>query len=531
MNYLKYKSIFRGPGGVGVAGGNYTYGQTFVVPADQAQKLVPQTLLEQRLIEFMGEVDENGMSISTNFVNYIEGIAGTAKRNYMPTVTFEAHLPDTAFDTEDTMGLIGLHPKRNIALDKIIAKAAVLPSTDDGAGALKVNNRVNTLVLKGDYGVATQITTTAYIDQNGTLTSMSLPDTNTQFDDLNVTNDTVYIGYSSKFSGMYVDMTTDVNGAAGSHIASIKYWDGSDWVAFTHFDDLTERVAQVSLAGDGWIAWYEKPSDWSPYDAVATAGTVNSGSKLTKNTYWVAIKWAATLGANVEVERIWVPDAEPIANIKFQGTIPTDTVGTNIEEFGAIVQKVGAVYTDLTGDVSPIAENWAWDVAANDALYVAYSDRFRGLVVDVGDVNDVPNVMTVSYWNGAEFIDVAAADLTDGTATAGPVSLGQDGTVTFLMPSDWKKATKVEVLAANAPAGTPATSMFWIKATLSVQAKAGTDVNFIWPVRSATIPIEVNVTDNTVIMPHEQLHLYVGEVESETDALSGVKLEFIGADI
>ena len=120
MNYFKYRCTFRGPGRLGVGGNTYAYGNEFVVPANEANRLVSQTYLEQGFVEPLGEVDENGVALSSNFVGYLEGIAGTTKRNYMPVSTFNVNVANAAWDFPvDSLVMGEFQPKKKMSLDII----------------------------------------------------------------------------------------------------------------------------------------------------------------------------------------------------------------------------------------------------------------------------------------------------------------------------------------------------------------------------------------------------------------------------
>ena len=84
--------------------------------------------------------------------------------------------------------------------------------------------------------------------------------------------------------------------------------------------------------------------------------------------------------------------------------------------------------------------------AVGRALYVGSAIPFRGAHVDVDGANSTGStVITVSYWNGSDWVDTSD---TDGTISGG-ISLAQDGAITWTVPSAWQSAT-LKQLAAGA---------------------------------------------------------------------------------
>ena len=84
-------------------------------------------------------------------------------------------------------------------------------------------------------------------------------------------------------------------------------------------------------------------------------------------------------------------------------------------------------------DNSDVAQDGSTDTsvtlsafASGRALYVGSAIPFRGAHIDVAGANSTGStVITVSYWNGAEWVDTGDSD-----GTSSSVSLDQDGGVT-----------------------------------------------------------------------------------------------------
>jgi len=101
-------------------------------------------------------------------------------------------------------------------------------------------------------------------------------------------------------------------------------------------------------------------------------------------------------------------------------------------------------YTDATDslrdrDVASVLTLDSLDTYANgDYVLVASDRKFGGINVDVGNANGNASVMTVKYYkSNGTWADITA---TDGTVLTG-ATLGQDGNITWTVPSDWAETT------------------------------------------------------------------------------------------
>lgn len=120
-------------------------------------------------------------------------------------------------------------------------------------------------------------------------------------------------------------------------------------------------------------------------------------------------------------------------------------------------QDDGSTFTDATEnasdrDTSTVLTLNSQDTEANgDLLYVGSDHPFGGIVVDMGNANGNASAMVVDYWNGTAWTSI---HVQDGTATGGPpadTTLGQDGNLTWALPTDWEK-TSVD-----------GKSLYWVK--------------------------------------------------------------------
>lgn len=115
------------------------------------------------------------------------------------------------------------------------------------------------------------------------------------------------------------------------------------------------------------------------------------------------------------------------------------------------------------------------DTLANgDALYVGSWTKFGGVVVDVDAANGNASVLTVHYWNGSAWTDISA---TDGTDNAG-ATFGQDGSITWTVPTAWTKAALQDISAAYARrTGLLTAPQFWTRFSVSAALDSTTTQN------------------------------------------------------
>jgi hypothetical protein len=104
----------------------------------------------------------------------------------------------------------------------------------------------------------------------------------------------------------------------------------------------------------------------------------------------------------------------------------------------------GVTLTDYTkyatGEESGSVDLDSLDTAANgDYWYLASHYKFGGATINVDDShpNATASTMTGYYYNGTAWGDIT---ITDGTALTG-ACIGQDGNVTWTVPSDWATVT------------------------------------------------------------------------------------------
>lgn len=108
----------------------------------------------------------------------------------------------------------------------------------------------------------------------------------------------------------------------------------------------------------------------------------------------------------------------------------------------------GATFTDY----SEVAQNDSADtgvvlssldtLANGDAVFIGSHVQFRGLQFDLDDLNATASVLTASYYNGTTWADTSD---TDGTISTG-ATMGQDGAVTWTVPTAWTSETLENIM-------------------------------------------------------------------------------------
>ena len=146
-------------------------------------------------------------------------------------------------------------------------------------------------------------------------------------------------------------------------------------------------------------------------------------------------------------------------------------------------------------DNSDVAQDGSTDTsvtlsafASGRALYVGSAIPFRGAHIDVDGANSTGStVITVSYWNGAEWVDTGDSD-----GTSSSVSLDQDGAITWTVPSAWQLST-LDKLASAAGESLDSsgqkykdTSMYWTKWTWNQDMDAAVTLDHILGINEST---------------------------------------------
>lgn len=184
----------------------------------------------------------------------------------------------------------------------------------------------------------------------------------------------------------------------------------------------------------------------------------------------------------------------------------TDNLAT-ITDFSQEAQD-GDAGTDIT--LSSL------DTLANgDFLLVGSHLPFGGVHCDVDATNSTASVLTVKYWDGSAWTDITA---TDNTAAAGK-TFGQDGTVTWTVPSDWSKKSLAEI---GTPVPAPGLGyrnepLYWTRWEVSVALDASTTLNHMLSLNRSTAHAEMIATFSRELRVFKGVG-GIGNLEALTDA-------------
>ena len=126
----------------------------------------------------------------------------------------------------------------------------------------------------------------------------------------------------------------------------------------------------------------------------------------------------------------------------------SDDLAGPIADYSAIAQDGS---TATTVDLSSLA--------AGRNVYVGSAIPFRGVNIDVNATNGTANTdLTVYYWAGSW------VDISDSDGTVSSVSLDQDGSVTWTVPSAWQTSSLVKIdRSVNSSLHWRDVQMYWTK--------------------------------------------------------------------
>lgn len=155
-----------------------------------------------------------------------------------------------------------------------------------------------------------------------------------------------------------------------------------------------------------------------------------------------------------------------IALLPYLAVMKTVDGGATFTDYTAAAQD-GSASTDVVLSSLPTLAN-------GGAIYVGCPWRVRGLDIDVDAANGTASVIAIHYWNGTAW---SALTVTDGTIATG-ATFGQDGTMTWTVPTDAVKSRLHETLGTSESA-TPygAKPLHWLRLTVSAALDSSTTLN------------------------------------------------------
>lgn len=226
--------------------------------------------------------------------------------------------------------------------------------------------------------------------------------------------DAIYIGFSSPFSALFINMA-NANSTNPSQM-SLSYFDGNEYKALTIVDGTA--AADISLTTDDDVTWTPQ-DDWMP-------SIVNN-----VEAYWVRMTFAGNLDVATSIAEI---------------------------EVCAFNQPITQLYD---GDPDSYGQ---FTLRSTDWLYVCGDEPYNSISIDMGGTRNVNTAtMTASYFNGAGW---ASLTITDGTLSSGNTLGADSGSITFTIPYDWQPYTIDE------------TDGYWVRFTPSADLSSDSgDIN------------------------------------------------------
>lgn len=155
------------------------------------------------------------------------------------------------------------------------------------------------------------------------------------------------------------------------------------------------------------------------------------------------------------------------------------------------------------------------DTLANgDALWLGSDVPFLGVQVDVDAANANAATLAGHYWNGSA---LAALTVTDGSAAAG-ATFGQDGNITWTLPTDWVPASLRAL--GQSPGNVPGASLplYWVRLSVSAALDSSTTLNSLLAINQSTAYAEL-VSGRVLELAVRTRQLGgVGCIQAKTDA-------------
>lgn len=175
------------------------------------------------------------------------------------------------------------------------------------------------------------------------------------------------------------------------------------------------------------------------------ASTADGGTALTTTLGLISIPFGADYISITPRNFSGAAVAKYLLNPYLTIIVTTDALTSAIRDPGLTLEPTtiaDAANQDISdemqdGDAEDFAIN-SFDTAANNNfIYIGAEIPFRGVKVNLNNLNDTASVLTVKYPSigGTSWLDISA---TDGTDVSGD-TLKQDGDVTWTVPAEWPR--------------------------------------------------------------------------------------------
>jgi len=291
----------------------------------------------------------------------------------------------------------------------------------------------------------------------------------------------LYVGYWQPIDGITLDLGT-LNDVAATLTA--KYWNGSAWVAITTgWDDGTD-VAGDPLKQDGTLSW-----------TYIAAGTEKPRRINGLTLFWYRIETDTLLDAVTVLKCTVTKDWKPIEDVTDgQDVLPSGFLWYDEDE-DTYVDRGAEVASDSKGTYAKFTDAAAdRDMASDDVVYIGFPIRVMGFSIEMdseyANTGSTAALITISYWDGTQWVDYTSGQYFDGTFVTGNGSLAQSGEI---------RIEDMELEVRLTTVGSKKIPMFWYRLTWDDKMfNNEADEMRMWKVRG--IPAPKTIKNYTCVM-------------------------------
>ena len=214
----------------------------------------------------------------------------------------------------------------------------------------------------------------------------------------------------------------------------------------------------------------------APFEEIRAASTAGGGTALSTTLALISLPiggdWLTMLPRNFVTAVVAQYALNPWLTI----IATTNALGTKrrLVSGAQTISETDDISVEMQdGDAVDFAIN-SFDTAANDNyIYVGSWLPFRGAQVSLNNKNDVASVLTVNYWRGAW----AAVDtISDGTDVGSSDTMKQDGDVTWVVSSDWKRDSLLKIGDTTVKESWSGDNLYWTRWEVSVALDSTVDL-------------------------------------------------------
>jgi hypothetical protein len=201
------------------------------------------------------------------------------------------------------------------------------------------------------------------------------------------------------------------------------------------------------------------PGDWGDIRLLTTAG---GGTSIGGTAVYIPLPENKTNYLELIARDFSTSVVAQVSLLPRLTVLKTTDDGTTFTDYSDAAQD-GSASTDVV--LSSLGT-----LAQGDYVYVGAPRKFAGIAVDVDGANVNAATMAVHYWSGNQWNNITP---TDGTASGG-ATFGQDGNVTWTVPTNWVKKSINGV------------ELYWARISVSAAMDSSTTQNSWWAMPAFT---------------------------------------------